>query len=157
MKTHLINLQLTYNLHGYYYVSGKRVPIKGEEFRQLEERIIDRYGRTYTHSTHAAIPFILRIKETIDYMKMAPECATLERFLKLARNETTRGSNVTSIGEKSIVTGPGFYKLHELLSPTLDVLRALFTLPSRPGGGKGSRKGSRLSKKQKHRSRRRIY
>jgi hypothetical protein len=155
----LTTLDSILHLHGYYYISGKRVPIKAEDFRQLEDRIIDRYGRTYTHSTHVAIPFLLRIKETIDYMRTAPECATLERFLKLARNETTRGSNVTSIGEKSIVTGPGFYKLHELYSPALDVVRALFTLPSRPGGGKGSRKGnrSRLSKKQKHRSRRRIY
>jgi hypothetical protein len=146
----LTTLDSILHLHGYYYISGKRVPIKAEDFRQLEDRIIDRYGRTYTHSTHAAIPYLLRIKETIDYMRTAPECATLERFLKLARNETTRGSNITSIGEKSIVTGPGFYKLHELLSPTLDVLRALFTIPAKAGGSRRRRR----SKKQKTRRQR---
>lgn len=153
----LTALESLLHLEGYSYINGKRVPNQVAEFRHLEDGIIGRYGRAYTHSSHVAIPFLLRIKETIDYMKTAPECLTLDRFLKFAKNETTRGSNSTSIGTKSIATGPGFYKLRELYNPALDVLQALFTIAAKAGGRRPIRRPTRRSKKQKHASRRRRH
>ena len=105
-----------------------------QAFHELEDRLIDEYGRSYTHSQHPAIPYLLRVLSMIQRMKTDAHCLSLERFVKLARNETTRGSNLASIHQKSIATGPGFYRLGDLEGPLLTIARSLFVLPRREGG-----------------------
>jgi hypothetical protein len=139
---HAFNVDLISRTHTFSY--GRRVLT--EAFHRLEDRLIDTYGRSYTHSQHPAIPYLLRILATIQQMKTDAHCLALERFVKLARNETTRGSNLASIDQKSIVTGPGFYRLAELEGPLLTAARFLCALPGRAGGGKRRRRNTRKSK-----------
>jgi hypothetical protein len=125
-----LHVDLISRTHTFSY--GRR--ILTEAFHRLEDQLIDTYGRSYTHSQHPAIPYLLRILSTIQQMKTDTHCLALERFVKLARNETTRGSNLASIDQKSIVTGPGFYRLADLEGPLLTVARCLFSMPPRAGG-----------------------
>jgi len=130
---------------------GRRVLTQA--FHDLEDRLIDTYGRSYTHSQHLAIPYLLRIQSTVHQMKTDANCLALERFVKLARNETTRGSNLASIHEKSIVTGPGFYHLGDLEGPRLTIARCLFSLPPRIGGKQRQKAEAKTKTKTKKSSR----
>ena len=54
---------------------GRRVLTQA--FHDLEDRLIDLYGRSYTHSQHPAIPYLLRILSTVHQMKTDATCLAL--------------------------------------------------------------------------------